>query len=100
MASWMRQNTEIRALLIEAAGEIEMNQKIPLAVKRRVIEADQRIDLLEAQCQELREIVGTWLAYCDHAGIDEDAERHPDNPSLNPVKALCERSRAALARKS
>lgn len=66
----------------------------------RMERAAESIERLTAHRNELGEIVQTWLAYCDHAGIDEDAERHPDNPELNPVKALCTRSRAALARQS
>lgn len=66
----------------------------------RMEKAAEALERRTAHRDELGEIVATWLAYCDHAGIDEDAERHPDNPELNPVKALCTRSRAALARQS
>lgn len=66
----------------------------------RMEKAAEALERRTAHRDELGQIVMTWLAYLDQSGVDVEAERHPDNPSLNPVKALCERSRAALARQS
>jgi hypothetical protein len=56
---------------------------IPLETKRRIIEADARIERLE-------KLLRTWVAYCDQAG-----EGRPFD-ELNPVHTLLRDTRTAL----
>ncbi len=60
-----------------------MSNVIPMGVKRRVIEADARIERLE-------KLLHTWVAYCDQSGEGREFNE------LNPLHVLLRDTREAL----
>lgn len=63
-----------------------MSNVIPLLTKRRIIQADARIQILE-------NLLRTWVGYCDQAGEGTPFDE------LNPVHVLLRDTKSALESK-